>query len=146
MKKRSGTLLGILGCLVLVALPTVYGQSEERVIASIPFEFTAGNRTLPAGDYTISRAENTPGMMLIRSEDNHTSVFFSVENTYSRQIPKQTELVFNEVGERYFLSQVWVAGEDFGRELQKSRVERELERNPTKQMAKVVKVTAGHQS
>jgi hypothetical protein len=146
MKKRSGTLLGILGCLVLVALPTVYGQSEERVIASIPFEFTAGNRTLPAGDYTINRAENTPGMMLLRSEDSHSAVFFAVENTYSLQIAKQTELVFNKVGDRYFLSQIWVAGEDLGRELPKSRAERELERNPTKQIAKVVKVTAGHQA
>ena len=146
MKKRSGTLLGILGCVVLVALPTVYGQSEERVIASIPFEFTAGNRILPAGDYTISRPENTPGMMLIRSEDRHAAVFFGVENTYSLQIPRQTELVFNEVGDRYFLSQIWVAGENLGRELPKPRAERELERTPTKQIAKVVKVTAGHQS
>jgi hypothetical protein len=146
MKKRSGTLLGILGCLVLVALPAVYGQSEERVIATIPFEFTAGNSTLPAGDYTISRNENTPGMMLIRSDDSHSTVFFGVENTYTLQIPKQTELIFNKVGDRYFLSQIWVAGEDLGRELPKSRAERDLERNPAKQIAKVVKVTAGRQS
>jgi hypothetical protein len=143
MKRRSVMFVGILGVVVLVALPIVYGQSEERVIATIPFAFTAGTSTLPAGEYTISQVPNTPGIVLIRSQDNHTSVFFGTESAYAIQIPQRTELVFNEVGDRYFLSQIWIAGEDLGRELPKPRAERELERSPAKQMAKLVRIPAG---
>ena len=132
MRKKSGTFLGILGCFALLAMPNAYAQSEEKVTASIPFEFTAGGSMLPAGEYTISRVANAPGMLLIRSEDNHTARFFGVENAYVHQTPDRTELVFNEVGDKYFLSQVWVEGEDLGRELPKPRAERELERSSTK--------------
>jgi hypothetical protein len=38
----------------------------------------------------------------------------------------KTELVFNKVGDQYFLSQIWVAGSAAGNEVPKSRMEKRL--------------------
>jgi hypothetical protein len=38
----------------------------------------------------------------------------------------KTELVFNKVGNQYFLAQIWVAGSAAGNEVPKSRMEKRL--------------------
>jgi hypothetical protein len=40
--------------------------------------------------------------------------------------PDQGKLVFNRYGDRYFLSEIWTAGDTSGRTLLVSKVEREL--------------------
>jgi hypothetical protein len=44
----------------------------------------------------------------------------------------ESKLVFNRYGDHYFLSQIWEAGDNAGRELMKSREERQLERELAK--------------
>ncbi len=41
------------------------------------------------------------------------------------------KLVFNAYNGEYFLSQVWMSGQNSGVELHKSKTERELEKSPT---------------
>jgi hypothetical protein len=41
----------------------------------------------------------------------------------------ETKLIFHRYGDRYFLYRIWVAGEDRGRELPQTRLEKELASN-----------------
>jgi len=49
--------------------------------------------------------------------------------------PKKDEK--NEIGNKYFLSTIWIAGEGIGREAPKSRAERELERSEALHLTEV---------
>ena len=45
-------------------------QSEGKVIASIPFDFEVGGKTLPAGTYTVSKVSDNSSDLLISSRDH----------------------------------------------------------------------------
>jgi hypothetical protein len=129
MKKQVYKVIALSSLLLLLVSGVSYGQEGYRVIANIPFAFIAGNNTLPAGEYTIDRPnENEPGLLLIRGVDSNLALFVNAENVETKQTPDKTELVFNEIGNKYFLSRIWVSGDDTGREIPKPRAERELEK------------------
>lgn len=145
MKKQALKVFVISGLFALMMIAPAYAQSDERVIADIPFAFVAGDKTLPAGEYEIKQGiANSPDVLMIRSEDNNNAVFVIAEEAQAAQTPDKTELVFNEVGNTYFLSKVWVAGDDIGRELPKTRAERAMEQGESQHLSKSVKVTTCH--
>lgn len=116
----------------------VSAQEEPRIRANIPFAFIAGNKTLPAGEYTIDRPNaNEHGLLLIRGVDSNAALFVSALEVQARQTPNKTELVFNQIGDKYFLSKIWVTGDDTGRELLKPRAERELKQETSAQAVAV---------
>jgi hypothetical protein len=141
MKRNVFKLLAMSSLMVLLIGGMAYAQAEPRIIANIPFAFIAGNKTLPAGEYTIDRPNtNEPDLLLIRGAEKRVALFLNAQNLEAGQTPNKTELVFNEIGDRYFLSQVWVAGEETGREIPKPRAERELEQAASKPTAQVITV------
>jgi hypothetical protein len=110
-------------------------DSVPQIEANVPFAFTVGDTKLPAGKYEIRTLdENEPAVLEITSVDGHTSVAFDTENASrpGTHLAKTTELVFDKVGDRYFLSQVWVSGSETGSELVKSRSQKKLEAKGTK--------------
>ena len=114
---------------VLLAGVTAFAD-EDRVKANIPFDFIAGKKTLPAGEYTIERGmSGERDVLLIRSADNHHVLFLLAQDTLARQTPTETALLFSKIEDKYFLYKIWIAGEDTGREIPKPRAERELERH-----------------
>ena len=101
----------------------------SRIQSNVPFAFAVGDTTLPAGKYEIWRFDdNIPNLLQIRSANGRTTVLFETEDAQDRggQPAIKTELVFDKVGDRYFLSQIWTAGEASGSELSKSRMEKRL--------------------
>jgi hypothetical protein len=141
MKRYAFKVLALSSLLVLLVGGIVYAQTEPRIIAKIPFAFIAGNKTFSAGEYTIDRPNsNEPDLLLIRSADRHVALFLNANNVEARQTPKKTELIFNEIGDKYFLSQIWMAGEETGREIPKPRSERELEQAALKSTPQVITV------
>jgi hypothetical protein len=83
---------------------------------------------LPAGKYTIRVMDDSNlNVLEIRSVRGHKAVIFETEDAQARETPRQTEVVFDKIGDKYFLSQVWVSGSDSGNQLEKTKMERELE-------------------
>lgn len=103
--------------------------STSRITVNIPFDFIAVDKTLPAGEYTIERAPNSDDhdLLMIRSTENHVAFFLAVEDANAPQTPTETRLIFNKIGDEYFLSQLWIAGNNTGREVPEPRAERVLE-------------------
>lgn len=128
MRKRGFVIAAALALCIVATAGSAYGQGQT-LAANIPFEFVAG-QTLPAGEYQIQSELLGDGrVQLIRSVDGRASIMLltmAVVEPKGRQV--EPKLVFNKYGHTYFLSQIWGEG-DQGREVPKSRREKELARN-----------------
>ena len=85
---------------------TSFAQSRG-VQATIPFDFTVGNKLLPSGTYTITQGETS--VITIRSYDKPIAVF-SLVDPVDHMSPNHGKLVFNKYGSQYFLSEVRTTG------------------------------------
>ena len=93
-----------------------------EIRASIPFDFTVRGKTLPAGEYTITRVGDEPSGLLKRSvHDKREHVVFETEPKEDRRTARRNVLVFNKYGDSYFLEEVVTAGEEVARELAPSQ-------------------------
>jgi len=104
-------------------------SSVPQIEANVPFDFVVGDTRLPAGKYQITAVdENSNKVLEIRSTNSRTAVMFDTEDDQTRgnQIESKTELVFDQVGGQYFLSQIWVAGSSTGNSLLRPRMEEKL--------------------
>jgi hypothetical protein len=104
-------------------------ESDVTIEANIPHAFVVEKTTLPAGKYIIRSAGEfaDPSIMEIRSVSGHAAVIFATEGAQPGRTPNKTELVFDKIGDTYFLSEVLVSGDDTGARLPKSRMEERLE-------------------
>jgi hypothetical protein len=88
----------------------------------VPFAFTTGSQTWDAGNYTVSLST---GVLNIRNTLTHKGSFLMTTATDSHaKADGLAVLKFNQYGDRYFLSQLWV-GLDRGAALRKSQAEKE---------------------
>lgn len=96
---------------------------------NVPFTFVVGSTTLPAGKYEIKRLDDNLNVLELRSANGRIAVLFETEDTTMQddQASTKTELVFDKVGDKYFLSQIFVNGSNSGSQLAKSKMEKRLE-------------------
>jgi hypothetical protein len=127
MKKQR--LFSLLAAVVLLTAGSLNAQTSNPVKANIPFDFSAGNKSYPAGAYRVN-ANSQMGALSILGPGS-TSGLASAQPVQSNILSGSTKLVFHRYGDRYFLYQIWVAGENRGRELPTTRVENELASNVT---------------
>lgn len=105
-------------------------DTDSRIQVNVPFAFVVSHTTLPEGKYEIRGLDdNTPDVLELSSIDGRTRVVFETEAARTRndEPASKTELVFDKVGDKYFLSQVWVEGNGSGSQLAKSKMEKALE-------------------
>jgi len=104
-------------------------DSGVTIRANIPHAFVVNNTTLPAGTYDIRVADDYTelNVLEIRSVNRKTAVLFDTESTEAKQIMQRSELVFDKIGDTYFLSRVFLSGDQSGNQLQKSKMQRRLE-------------------
>jgi len=138
MKKQMFSLLGLS---LMLATVSAYGQTV-RVKANIPFNFSVTGATLPAGAYTIQPLTSDGRVLSIRDTDMEAQGMVLAIPCESLNAAKQTKLAFHRYGDRYFLTQIWVAGRSSGHQIPKSRRETEMAKNYT--MQEVVFVAALH--
>lgn len=135
MKTVSKLFLSLCLVMGLGAAMTARAQieSDATIVANIPHAFVVRDTTLPAGKYTIRVADATDlNVLEIRSADGRTAVVFETESVQANRAPGKSELVFDKIGDKYFLSQVFLKGDNSGNQLLKSRMERKLEEGDLK--------------
>lgn len=137
MKKQVLKIFSMVSLAVTLAAAAVYANPAGPLKANIPFDFSVGNKTLPAGVYTVASITVTDTLR-IRREDGRAAVMIQTHGVQARRGQDQTKLVFRRYGNQYFLAQIWTAGDSEGRELRKSRTERELLKSGSKYLAKAV--------
>jgi hypothetical protein len=124
MKHQILKTIAILGLFFMLAMTSVSAQTTGKVEVKIPFDFTAGKATFKAGTYSIKRVSNNS--VAIRSLDGKTTKLIDAPLAIGARDSKAGErLVFNQYGDQYFLSQVWVEA-DSGRQLFTSGAEKKV--------------------
>ena len=102
---------------VLVTLSASASQAQtngpERVIAKIPFAFTVGKTSLPAGKYTFSvvNPASDRKVLQIRSVDGHANAMV-LTNSVKGIVTENAKLVFERYDDQYFFTQAQMAGEE----------------------------------
>jgi len=96
---------------------------ESGLQAAIPFNFVAGNKVLPAGHYTLRNWGNSSNVIALRDSDEPIGAFSITSACSLREPAKNSKLVFHRIGNEYFLYQIWVEGENTGREFPMSKLE-----------------------
>ncbi|HLN97459.1 MAG TPA: hypothetical protein VK208_03155 [Pyrinomonadaceae bacterium] len=132
MKIELVRALTMVALVVVFAVATAVGsanpQAADKVVANIPFEFSVGYKTMPAGEYSVKSILSASNALLIQSADGKRSALRLSEATNRAKDRGPARLVFHRYGERYFLAQVWNGAENTGRQLIKSQEERAIER------------------
>ena len=101
---------------------------EGTIEADVPFAFIVGEKTFPAGKYTLKRADATnPGVLEISNEKGRGTIFFEAQPAQANEYPRQTNLVFDKIGDEYFLSEIWASDTNLGYRLPKTNAEKSLE-------------------
>jgi hypothetical protein len=123
-----------IGMLVLISIATLSASAKaqtlgNRLKANIPFDFMLAGKKFAAGQYSIARANQTAGdvVLSISSADDHSNAFPVTIPVDTLKAREKATLVFHRYGDEYFLAQVWPAGATTGRAFIKSRRERQLE-------------------
>jgi len=111
---------GVLGFAGLALLVLGVGTAlAVEVTSQVPFAFTVGTTTLPAGSYQISTNHD---MLLVRGNATAATVTSKAAGSTG---PGSPRLVFVKYGNRYFLREAWM-GAFTGRAILPSHAEREL--------------------
>jgi hypothetical protein len=105
---------------------------------TVPFEFAAGDKVLPAGDYTV-QVNPERGSVVLRGEGRRSQILLTIRKK-SRTVPVLGKLVFQRYGTRFFLDEVWSQNNATGETLAPSAREKELARK--KQPEQILEVQA----
>ena len=116
----------VLTALTLVAWLMVPATQAQSIMlkADIPFDFLVGDKRLPSGQYHVKSLN--PVLTQIESKDARSTAIVLTTGMQAAKISDTGKLVFNRYGDQYFLSKIWVPSTDTGRQLPKSRFEREV--------------------
>ena len=143
MKKQAFTILSVFSLLLTLSAVSIHAQTKRSTI-NIPFSFTVGHKTLPAGEYLVKpNRRDSNDVWLIQGVKHNDNVLFSTGSVSTGRIQENTRLVFNNYDGQYFLSQIWNAGDSSGRELRMPRLERQLAKSRIQREQVIVTRGAG---
>ncbi len=95
----------VLACLSLIAILAPFtAVAQESVNFAIPFDFTVGPKSLPAGVYNVR--ETTPRVLEIRSSDGRRGMMILANAADRSKYKGLGVMTFERYGDRYFLSNV----------------------------------------
>ena len=122
MKRNLIGTLSLVAMSLLLNVNGAYAQSGAQ--ANVPFAFNVGSSQLPAGSYRIT-VEDVSGMAMIGNFKTGVTVL----SLGQRESPgdKSWKLVFQHLGNRYFLTQIWGEQGSAGLKLQAPKPQTKLE-------------------
>jgi hypothetical protein len=131
MKKQAYMIITVIMLVAIAGLSTAKAQTSgnPQLIANIPFAFSVGNKTMPAGEYTVSCANPASDMKVLqlRSKDGRAGVLVQTSSVIGK-LQDSAKLVFNRYGDHYFFAQAWLPADNIGMQASKSRSEKQFAR------------------
>jgi len=104
MKRITSTALLTIAVLITSVLIAGTGAMAQghAVRATVPFDFTVGDKLLPAGTYEIWSPSTD--RIEVQNRDRHVAML--VTTTYDSHESRNSTLVFDRYGDQYFLSEI----------------------------------------
>jgi hypothetical protein len=114
----------IASALAIGSLASTHVASAQTPLAdvNIPFAFHTPTQTLPAGKYRVILESNN--MVLLRGAGSSAGLVMT-HDAIRFQAASHGTMVFKRYGEKYYLRQIWTAGDPHGLECSKSRAEKQ---------------------
>ncbi len=112
--KRIVSTLNHLSFAVLFFVVSAHAESRQRITANIPFEFTVGSISLPAGPYEFIQTDD--GIYQIRDADGRSLFAMASASIQASGAPEASTLKFATVDGRHVLVQIWNEQADIGSE------------------------------
>jgi hypothetical protein len=140
MKKQFLVLIAI-AAFATVLTTNAFGQAGKTANANVTFDFQIGDRVYPAGKYQIeSMNRQSDNILRIRSlggANQNQMIVATLSNAGKGQTPR---LVFQQYGETYFLSDIFLDTEQWGYSIRPSRRQREKAKNLPLASLKLIEV------
>lgn len=104
------------------------GSANTGMVANIPFEFSVGDKTLPAGQYTVRpiNSNSATKVLQIRSMTSSASALLMTDSVIGK-LKDNAQLIFHRYGNEYFFAQAWMPADNIGMQAPKSRRVKEHE-------------------
>ena len=134
----KNNLLSLAMSLALLMSAAAHAQTTHMNV-NVPFDFTVGRVTLPAGEYEV-KAEGPWGGPLLSIHNVHSNAGSLVASISCRsQKPAaDSKLVFHRYGQQYFLAEVWNANSLAGSQVKIDPRQKELARNQPKEQVTLI--------
>ena len=129
MKHLMARTLTSLIFVVVGLAATAPAQSTRIVKANIPFEFSFGNRSFPAGEYSLVQSQQH--LLALRDPRGHSIAQVLTGPIYSLTPAAKTTLKFYSSNGQHILAEVWQEQDASGEQLYepKNQVERAQQRS-----------------
>ncbi len=102
-----------------LAVGVAAAQSPTKV--NVPFSFNVNDHAMPAGSYNLSEIRQHTALLAIYNGPKMMAIAEYCESAQKQQ-PK---MVFHKIGDRYYLSQIWLTSGNDGLEFPVSKSEKE---------------------
>jgi hypothetical protein len=124
MKKTAYTMIALVVLVGSMAMAANAQNNGRTLVATIPFQFNVGDKTLPAGEYTIAQVNPSSdrAVLQLRNKDGRSSAMIQMNNVIGRA-SERAKLIFNRYGNQHYFAAAWIDGETTGLQARKSRAE-----------------------
>ncbi len=121
MKRNLFGALMTLVAAFAIAVPLVHAQTIMS--GNVPFAFSVGQRQLPAGAYEVRDIGDRATVIAAKDGDAKVLGIYAYAGPSKAD---QTKLVFDKVGDHYFLREIWTSARGQGLAVPESKLEKEL--------------------
>jgi len=99
--------------IAFLAVTSGYAQNLMMVTGKVTFPFMAGSKALPAGQYEFVRDGAAPAIRVVSGGKNVALVPIITRLSGAiHTTPKDSHIVFDKMGDKYTLSEIWIPGQD----------------------------------
>jgi hypothetical protein len=92
--------------------------NDQKITATVPFDFVVGKSTLPAGQYVFLRTGSN--QLLVRDAQGHNFITVLTQSVYAKA-PANSRLRFETIDGNHVLVQIWSGQNDGGSEIYHAR-------------------------
>jgi len=130
MKKQAYMILAAIVLATVTGLSAAKAQvsANPELVANIPFEFSVGDKTFPAGEYTVRciNPNSSTKVLQIRSKAGSATALVMTDNVIGK-IKDNAQLIFHRYGNEYFFAQAWMPADSVGMQAPQSKAEKAFE-------------------
>jgi hypothetical protein len=125
--RRFAYMLAFASMLLFAAGGIAHAQDPDRVEVKVPFSFYAGTTLLPAGTYFLTEHPAEESVLEIDASNGQGKAYLITESVQANRASSDSRAVFDEIGGKYFLAELWTQGENSGYSFPKTSMETALE-------------------
>ena len=107
-------------------LATAQLPRHHQIAAQVPFQFTVGDVTIPAGEITVQLADQQGWVLSLSNRDIHRSFLVPAIPSGAGRVAPASALIFRKYGDQYFLTGMKVEDSRAIYEFHQSKFEKEL--------------------